>query len=422
MKHKKMRPELLLFFLLTIVLAFAGGFSDSVTSNYFKDVYDVSAAERGAIEIPRELPGFFCAFLISFLSSFGDIKTALIAQFLSFGGILVLGLSTPSFALMLLFLFIFSTGTHILIPLRGSIGMALSEPDRVGERMGQLAGAQNAAAFVAAFIVFFGFRLGFFTFKSDVKWIFVVAALLFLLAAALNALLLKKTEGRKIVRKKVKLVFRKEYKYYYYLTILSGVQKQIALVYGSWVIIDLLLKGADVMALLTIASSFLCIFFMNWIGRSVDKYGIKKMMYVDALTFVIVYALFGLVVWFMVSGRLPASGFSVWLVYILFILDRLSMQIGMVKTVYLRQIALSDEDVTATLSMGTTLDHIVTITASLGSGVIWETFGSYWVFFIASFFSLFNLYIAYKIQPEQEMEHARNYRLEQQNKTQQEEA
>ena len=50
--------------------------------------------------------------------------------------------------------------------------------------------------------------------------------------------------------RKIKWVFRKEYKYYYLLTIMSGVQKQIMFVFGPWVLIEMLNKKADTISML----------------------------------------------------------------------------------------------------------------------------------------------------------------------------
>ena len=194
------------------------------------------------------------------------------------------------------------------------------------------------------------------------------------------------------------------------IAILHGVQKQIAFVYGSWVIVNLLAKGADTYSLLLVAAGFFCIFFLNALGKWIDRYGIKPMMFLDALTFIGVYIVYGLVVWGINSGVLPREGWAVWAVYVLFVADRLSMQIGVVKSVYLRSIAWSDEDVTATLTMGITLDHLVSIIAAAIGGLVWTVFGSQWVFFGAAAFSLGNLFVAYRVQPEKEKEIARQMR------------
>lgn len=403
------RKALLLFFSLVAVVAFANGLSDAVMGNYFKEVYAVTPVQRGFIEFPRELPGLLCAVVVSLLSPLGDRRTAFLAQLCACAGLVVLGVWTPSFGVMLVFLFTYSMGMHLFMPLYDSIGLSLAEQGNVGRRIGQYASVKSAFTFAASLLVFVGFRVGFFSFKTERKAIFLVAAAAFA-AAAVIALLLAREGGGEPRKQKVRLVFRKQYKYFYLLTVLHGVQKQIAFVYGSWVVIDLLRRGADTMALLYIASSFVCIFFMNLIGRWIDKLGIKKMMFLDAATFIGVYVIYGFLVWGISSAVLPSTGWSVMVIYILFVLDRMSMQIGVVKSVYLRSIALSDEDVTATLSTGISLDHIVSIIAAMAGGYVWAQWGSQWVFFMAAAFSLGNVYIAWRVQPEREHEEAMAYR------------
>ena len=134
-------------------------------------------------------------------------------------------------------------------------------------------------------------------------------------------------------------------------------------------------------------------------------------MYVDALTFIGVYIVYGFVVWGITSNVLSSTGWSIWIVYLLFVLDRLSMQIGMVKSIYLRSIAFNEQDVVSTLSMGISLDHMVSIIAAIAGGFVWSVWGSQWVFFLAAFFSLGNLYVAYKVQPEKEKALAETMRL-----------
>lgn len=394
----KIRLDLLLFFCLLAFVAMGNGLSDSLYSNYFKEAYDVTAAQRGFIEFPRELPGLLCLLVISALSFLGDIRIAFIAQICSFFGILALGLLSPSYGAMLFFLFLNSMGMHLFLPLQDSIGMSLSEPDRVGDRMGQYASVRSIFGFVAGVFAFLGFRYGWFSFTTEIITVFLFSALFFFVAIIISFLLVKCVNIAKAPRRKMKFIFRKEYKYYYALTILHGVQKQIAFVYGSWVVVDLLLKGADTTSLLIIASTFFGIFFMRLIGGWIDTLGIRKMMFVDAFTFIFIYIIYGFAVWGITSEVLPQSGWPVMLIYVLFVLDRLSMQIGMVKAVYLRSIALAPEDITATLSTGTSIDHVVSIIAATISGIIWDQFGSHWVFFIAAAFSLGNLYVAFKIK------------------------
>ncbi len=390
------RRDILLFFAVVALVAFGNGLSDSVMANYFKEVFDMDAQQRAFIEFPRELPGMLCVFSIAALSFLGDFRLVILAQLLSCVGIFAMGVFSPSYTVMMIFLFIYSSGMHLFLPLTDSVGMSLAEPDQLGRRVGQYGSIKAAFGFISGFVVVFTFRYDIFTFTEDIHWVFVWAAFSYLLAAIAALLLFRERRGHQVVqpRKKLGPTFRKEYKYYYLLTILNGVQKQIALVFGSWFIVDFILNGADVMSVLIMVASLFAIVLFRYLGRWIETKGIRFMMYLDALSFVFVYTIYGIVVWGIYTGWLTNVTLGAVLVYTLFVLDRLSMQIGVVKAVYLRSIALTPEDVTTTLSTGTSLDHMVAIVAAQISGMIWVTFGPQYVFFFAASLSVGNLYVA----------------------------
>ena len=396
---KRISTEVKLFIIVLALTGLAAGFSDNVFNNYFKEVYDADSVMRGIIEFPREMPGVLCVFFISALAFMGDLKIAVMAQLLSFFGMLALGISTPPFSVMLIFLCIESTGTHIFLALTDSIGVRLSEAEKTGKRLGQYSAAKSIAGCAAAIVVFFGFRTGFFSFSSKIKWIFIASAACFLLCGAVMLLLERRVgDERGSIKKKFSLpVVRKEYKYYYILALLRGVQKQIAFVYGSWVLVDILGKTTDVISVLYIVGQFAGFFFLRLLGKWLDRFGYKKIMFFDAVLFIAVYAIMGLMSWGITKGVMPKEGWPVLLLYAAFIINRISMLVTMVKTMYLKDIAVDPADITPTLSLGLGLDHIVTIFASLAGGYIWKLWGAEWVFYIAAIFTIGNLIIAFLV-------------------------
>lgn len=397
MQTGRINRVMLLFFVMIAAAALGNGLSDGVYSNYFKDAFQVTAQQRALIEIPRELPGLLCALVIAALSGLGDLKISLIAQVLACLGLTAMGLLSPTFGVMLLLLFINSLGMHTFMPLQDSIGMSLAEPGQMGRRVGQYASVKVLCSFVAGLTVFFGFRLGWFSFTTPVILLFLIGAGAFVVAIV-AALLLVRTEGtRPRARQRVRLVLRRQYRWYYLMAMLHGIQKQIAYVFAAWVLVDLLLKGADVMSLLMISASFVSIFFMRAIGRWIDRVGIARMLRLNAWGFVLIYLAYGFVVWGITSSLLPKAGLSVMIIYVLFVLDRLNMQMHVLKAVYLRQIALDPGEVTHVLSTGISLDHVVSILAAQLSGLVWVLLGPEWVFFMAAFFSLGNLYAARRV-------------------------
>ena len=400
----KRRNELYLFFAVIVAVNLAIGFSDGLFSNYFKDVYQIDGFHRGLIELPREMPGVITFFLISALSFLGDITIAIFAQAIAAVGLMVLGLVTPSFGVMLVFLFINSLGAHLYMPLRDSIGMSLAEPDQIGKRMGQFGGLSFAVLTVAGLAVFFLFRFGVFSFTSKIKWTFVVAAVFYLLAVVMMIQLKRETGQIRTKREKVKLIFRKEYKYYYLLAIVFGVQKQVMLVFGPWVLIETLGQRVDIIVLLGIIASTLGMFFMPQLGKWIDRFGVKKLLYADALSFIFVYLCYGMLSHGFNTGALAKVGLPVLLTCALFVVDRLSSQMGIIRTIYLKSIAKEPSDVTPTLSLAMMMDHIVSIIVGITGGIAWVTFGSHYIFYAVAALSLVNLAVAILVKDPRKME------------------
>ncbi|WP_066499241.1 MFS transporter [Abyssisolibacter fermentans] len=394
---EKISKTQLIYFIIIALSALGLGFSHNVISNYFKDAYQITAYQRGLIEFPRELPGVLVIFIIAALSLFSDFRIAIVAQLLSIIGIGVLGFFTPPFTIMLIFIFINSSGMHLFMPVKDSIGMSLIKDENIGKRMGQYKGVSITFTMLAGILVFIGFRVGFFSFTSKVKWIFIISASIFAIVLIL-LFVIEKLIGQPIKSKKFNFVFRKEYKYYYTLVVMWGVQKQIMIVYGPWVLIDILNKKTDTLAVLGIIGSFIGIFFMPAVGRWIDRFGIKKLLYADALSFIFVYFVYGLLSAGFSSGALATIGIPVFLAYILFIFDRMSTQMGMIRTIYLRSIAVKTSDITPTLSLGLSLDHAVSIICAYLGGIVWSLWGPQYIFFLAASLSLVNLYVASKVK------------------------
>ena len=395
---KGLTPELKLYLAAIAITALGLGFSNDILSNFFKDAYAVTPCQRGLIEFPRELPGVITALVIAILAGFSDVKIAIVAQALGLVGIAVLGFATPTFQVMLLFIFVNSLGQHLFMPLQDSIGMNLVGRANLGKRMGQFKGVMTAFQMMAAIVVFFGFRFGFFSFVTRIKWVFVLAAILFAGVLALLVALELRTRRNAVTHERVRFVVRKEYRLYYALVIMFGVQKQIMLVYGPWVLIELLGKKADTLAILGIIGSACGVLFIPALGRWLDRFGIKAMLYADALSFIGVYLLYGLVSGGYASGAIPTVGWTVFLAYGIFIVDRMSTQMGIIRTVYLRTIAVDPRDVTPTLSLGMSMDHVVSIACAFSGGIVWSLWGPQYIFYLAAALSLVNLYVAIRVK------------------------
>lgn len=405
MNSFRQNKPLVIYFIIIALTAIALSMSNDILSNYFKDAYQVTAFQRGLIELPRELPGMLLILTVTLLSLFmSDIRMAMVSQVLSVVGIISLGLFTPAYNVMLLFLFINSMGMHLFFPLQDSIGLSLVQEGNVGKRMGQFKGVYTAFMMVGYGVVFIGFRSGLFSFTSTIKWVFIICGAVLLIVLVLF-MYLEKIHGHDAAsRRQLRFFVRREYKYYYILVIMFGVQKQMMMVYGPWVFVDILGKGPDTMAILAMSGAFVGMFFLPAVGRWMDRYGTKRLLYADAVSFIVVYGIYGFMSGRLYDGTFAHVGWPVVFMFLLYIIDKMSTQLGMVRSVYLKSILVAQEDLTPTLSLGISLDHIMSITFAMLGGWVWSNYGPQYIFYLVALLSFVNLYVAIKVTPDRPQE------------------
>ncbi|MGO2117909.1 MAG: hypothetical protein ACTH29_03115 [Fusobacterium sp.] len=80
------------------------------------------------------------------------------------------------------------------------------------------------------------------------------------------------------------------------------------------------------------------------------------------------------------------------------ILDKISTQMSFIRTVYLKNIVEDSSEIVPTLALGLSMDHFVSITCAILSGVVWNLWGPQYIFYFAALISLGNVYIAYKVK------------------------
>ena len=393
------KRAILVYMIIVALLGLAMGLSDNIYSNYFRDAFNANAFQRGLIEVPRETPGVIGVLILSGFAFLGNIKLGIIAQVLTILGLIAMGTLSPSFEVMLIFLFVNSLGMHMFIPLYDAIGMSLAKKSEAGKILGRFNSIRTAFSLIAGIIVFVGFNSGIFSFNSDIITPFVIAAGLLIVITCLLVYLLRLTEDVKAEKGKPKFIFRKAYMKFYIMAFLFGGRKQIMFVFGPWVLIELLDFGADYMALLMIAGAGIGIFLLPRIGRWIDKIGTGRVLMLEAIGFLILYLGYG-VISFGVVNQVFAGVVILGFAIAVNIFDRVVAHLGMVRSIYVRQIAQSDEDVTPTLAVGMSLDHIVGISSALLGGFIWHNWGPWWVFVFSSVLAVGNLLVARSIAKE----------------------
>jgi hypothetical protein len=385
---QKMRdnPQLVAFLLAVFALGVGNGIFQTTYNNYLDDVFGISATARGALEFPRELPGFLVALLAGALFFLVENRVAALASVFTGVGMLGLGLTDSGWNQMLLFTIVWSIGQHVEMPMRSAIAMQLGSEKQHGRRLGQASAARVGANVLGAGAVWLVIEgIG-----HNYLLIFIIGGA----ASVLGGLFYIRMKAKQRAQKRRKLVVKRKYSLYYVLCALFGARKQVFITFAPWVLVTVYGEPASTFAKLWIVSSVIGVFFQQGLGDLIDTWGERKVLMADGAMLVMICLGYA----FANDMGLP-EGWPVWLLYGCYVLDQLLFGVENARSSYLAKIAEQPEDVSPSLSMGITLNHAISMLVPfIGGKYLWDVYGYESVFMAAAALSVLTTIAASRVR------------------------
>ncbi|MDD4775259.1 MAG: MFS transporter [Syntrophomonas sp.] len=364
----------------SLLMGLYGGLYDPSFNNYLAQNHDASALARGALEFPRELPGFLVVFIVTALMFLADTRIAALSALLVGIALWGQGFLSPDLAMVVVWMVVWSTGAHLYMAITPSIGIRLARAGQEGRRLGQIGFLESLGALVGLMTVYWGASRWDFSFAT----IFGLAGVFAVLAAA-SLFIIKPQPLQNPPRRPV---INRKYWLFYMLNIVFGARKQIFLTFAPWVLIRVFGCGVETFALLGFLGTVLSLVFRPLLGQAIDAFGERVIISIESLLLVIMSILYGFSpTWFNPEAALT-------IIMICFIADQLLFSVRMARTTYLNRIVDSADELTPTLSMGLSLDHAVSMLIPLGGGLLWTYYGYVPVFVVSGLLALANLALA----------------------------
>ncbi|MCX5848563.1 MAG: MFS transporter, partial [Deltaproteobacteria bacterium] len=191
---------------------------------------------------------------------------------------------------------------------------------------------------------------------------------------------------------RMKFQLRREYKLFYWLNILYGTRKQIFLTFAPWVLVTDFKQKTQVLATLLAVGGVIGIFFKPMLGKAIDRLGERFILTTEAVMLVFVCIGYGF------AREIFTETTAMFIAFTCYILDQLLMSVGMARATYLQKIAVKPEDVTQTLTMGVSIDHIFSICLAVFGGFVWVKWGYQYVFLIGAIIAVINFFSALQIR------------------------
>lgn len=384
------KRDFTLFLLASALLGITQSIDNSFFNNFLNDTFHLTISQRTLLEIPREFPGFAVVFVSTLLLFLGDVRVAAVANVLAAFGMIGMGFFSTELNVMVVWLLMYSMGQHLFMPISNSIAMNLSDHANMGRILGRI----NAANTLVFLIANLTFALIFRNIRVTYQTVYLIGAIAFLGAAIL--LMLMTPHAPKNKPKGFKLILKKEYTLFYWLNILFGARKQVFITFAPWVLIKVFDQGVSTFALLGFFIAGLGIFFKPFVGHLIDKVGERFVLAGEAT--ILIFVCLGYAFSKSFFEGIGRGELALYFIFACFILDQMLMAAGMARATYLKKIAVTPEDVSPTLAMGTTLDHILSMIVPFVGGFIWLKLGYEYVFIGGAVIAVVNLLVTSRIK------------------------
>jgi len=376
--------ELIIFISASLVLGMSSSMFDSIFNNFLNSSFSLTGFQRSFLEFPRELPGFLVVFVSALLWFLCSRRLGAVSLLLAAVGALLIGFTSYNYNIMLIWLFTYSLGQHLFMPIASGIGMELAREGQAGRRLGQLNGVRNLAVILGSFLVFLGFKYLGFTYQTT----FSLAGG-GLIVASILMFSMKPNEAGSAVKF---LKLHREYGLYYWLSVAAGARKQIFITFAPWVLVTIFNQPTQIIATLLTISGVISILFQPILGRAIDRYGERFVLASEAFSLIFICFGYGFAK-FIFPERiafLVTCG--------CYLLDQMLFGVSMARSTFMKKIAKQPADVQPALTAGVTIDHIFSISAALVGGLIWNQFGFQYVFLFGVGIALANLALALRVR------------------------
>ena len=374
------------FFASILVWGVGMGCFGAVFNNFLVETYDITGVQRGTLEFLRETPGVMLVAILAALHRFSDWKVLRVGTACSLLAALLLAVPVP-FAGVVAIIVAWALGEHLVMPVRQSIALSIAKEGRSGESLGIVTGAVSAGTVAGSLAVAAVFLAGSRLLGADrTRPLYaVVFALVAILLAASLAVASSVREPGLAKRPRPSFYFRRKYWRFYVLELFYGARKQVFFTFGPFVLVKLYGMPTQRVAALFAVSAFLtALWGGRLIGRLVDRWGYRNVMIWDTVVLFFVCLLYGFAKdWF----PLPVATAVVCANYVL---DAVLSNASMATNLYARTLSDSQEELTATLTSGISMNHVVTVFFALVGGFVFDRFGAGVLFAFAALMALAN--------------------------------
>ncbi|MCF8069882.1 MAG: MFS transporter [Desulfobacterales bacterium] len=343
-------------------------------NNFAVETIKLEGNHIGIIQSIREIPGFLTFLIVFALLLIREHRLCSLSVLILGIGIAATGLF-PSYSGLACTTLAMSLGYHYFFAVSDSLTLQYFDKNTSPLILGKLYSMGAATNIGAGILIFFLAPLLSFT------HMFMIFGCL-IGAAGFWGLFQDPTQ-KDIPPQRTKMIIRKKYRLYYFLTFMAGARRQIFMAFAIFLMVKKFDISVREVTTLFVVGNVMDYFMCPIIGKWIIKFGERKMLSLEY---------FGLIFIFLAY----ATAQSRWLIMALYLLDQFFYNFCIAIQTYFQKVG-NPKDIASSVSISFSINHIAAVVLPAIGGALWMI--DYRIPFVCgAVFSLVSLIAVQKIK------------------------
>ncbi len=344
------KKELMYSYLIVLTICSTAGLQCWFTlfDNFSVNIVGLEGNHIGLLQSVREIPGFLALLVTYVILIIKEHRLSALSIIVLGAGVFATGL-LPSFSGLILTTLVMSFGFHYYETTKQSL--TLQYFDKLTSPL--VLSAQRSYAALASIVV------------SII--IFVIAPFLsykamYILFGCLICVggiwaITKNPVKKGLLPQKKKLVLKKRYWLFYFLTFMAGARRQIFMAFAVFLLVKKFGFSVQDITLLFLINNVINFFINPLIGKFILKYGERKLLSMEYFFLILIFISYAFV-----DSKL--------IVGVLYVLDHIFFNFSTGISTYFQKIA-DPEDIASSAAVGFTINHIAAVVLPVIGGLLW---------------------------------------------------
>ncbi len=317
-------------------------------NNFAVDIAGLDGHHIGIIQSVREIPGFLALLAVFVIMYIKEYRLSALSIFILGVGIALTGLF-PSYFGLLITTLVMSFGFHYFETTNMSLTLQYFDKNTSPWVFGKQR-SFGAASNIGVGILIYGLA-----FLLNFTQIYLLTGVSIILAATWG--LLQDPTGKDIVPQRKKMILRKKYWLFYFLTLMAGARRQIFMAFAVLLMVKKFEYSLQEITILFVINNIINFYLSPFIGKCIIRFGERKVLSVEYFSLILIFLAYA------------TTSSKIW-VAALYILDHIFFNFAIAIRTYFQKVA-DPRDIAPSMAVGFTINHIAAVFLPAIGGILW---------------------------------------------------